>query len=121
MFDAHPPFQIDGNFGGAAAIAEMLLQSQNDLIELLPALPTAWPTGHVTGLRARGGYEIDIDWADGKLQSAVIHSTVGRQCKVRYNGKTITCAVIPGHSIKLNGALIQSQYDRIEAAAKSAR
>lgn len=121
MFDAHPPFQIDGNFGGAASIVEMLLQSQNGVIDLLPALPTAWPTGHVKGLRARGGYEIDLDWANGKLEKAVIHSLGGRQCKVRYNGKTVTCVVIPGHGIQFNNALIQSQYDRIETVAEPVR
>ncbi len=86
LFDAHPPFQIDGNFGVAAGIAEMLLQSHLGRIDLLPALPTSWPVGEVTGLCARGGYVVDIRWASGKLVEARVLSRFGLPVDIGFDG-----------------------------------
>lgn len=90
LLDAHPPFQIDGNFGGAAAVAEMLVQSNSDYIELLPALPKAWPSGEVKGLKTRGNFEIDMVWNAGKVTALKIKSSTQASAKVMMNGKLET-------------------------------
>jgi alpha-L-fucosidase 2 len=96
LLDAHPPFQIDGNFGATAGIAEMLLQSHGGEIHLLPALPHAWPTGSARGLRARGGYEVDLAWAGGTLAQAVFRAKPGGATRVRYGGGVADLRLTPG-------------------------
>lgn len=113
MFDAHPPFQIDGNFGGTSGICEMLMQSysrfeNNSLggeIILLPALPTAWPNGSVKGLRARGGFEIDVEWKNGKLELARIKSLLGNPFKLSYADKSIESQTEEGRTYIYNDKL----------------
>jgi alpha-L-fucosidase 2 len=109
MFDNHPPFQIDGNYGATAAIAEMLLQSQAGEINLLPCLPDELPNGKVSGLKARGGHEVYIEWKDGKLEKSTITSTLGNPVKVRYGAKVIEFPVEKGETISLNSDLKEIQ------------
>lgn len=101
LFDMHPPFQIDGNFGGAAGIAEMLIQSHADEIELLPALPDAWKDGSVKGVCARGGFEADFVWAEGKLTAATLRSKLGNDCTIRYGTKAVSLQTKAGQAYDL--------------------
>jgi alpha-L-fucosidase 2 len=105
LFDAHPPFQIDGNFGGAAGIAEMLLQSHLDAIDILPALPDALPNGYIKGMRARGGFEVEFGWTGGKLYTLKIKSNAGMPLSVRYRDKVYSTPTRKGQVVKLDGEL----------------
>jgi alpha-L-fucosidase 2 len=105
LFGLHPPVQLDGNFGVTAGMAEMLLQSQAGEVQLLPALPACWPAGNVKGLRARGGFEVDITWANGKLTHATIHSRKGQACQIRYGEKLVNLRIPAGQVQQLDSQL----------------
>ncbi|MBP8260581.1 MAG: glycoside hydrolase family 95 protein [Verrucomicrobia bacterium] len=113
LFDAHPPFQIDGNFGACASVAEMLVQSHmrgargEPLVHLLPALPGAWRDGSVRGLRARGGFEVSLAWKGGKLERAVLMPAAGGPLRVRYGSGTVDLEARPGEAIELGPARFQ--------------
>ncbi len=102
LFDAHPPFQIDGNFGGAAGIAEMLVQSHTGTIELLPALPSQLPSGAIKGVCARGGFELNMIWQEGKLEGVEVISKAGAPCILRYNDKEVRFETEEGESYQLD-------------------
>jgi alpha-L-fucosidase 2 len=105
LFDAHPPFQIDGNFGVCAGMAEMLLQSHEGFLSLLPALPKEWQQGHVTGLVARGNIEVDLYWQEGKLQKACLTPRVDGRIKVKYKDNSIDIILQTGNRITLDARL----------------
>jgi alpha-L-fucosidase 2 len=107
LFDAHPPFQIDGNFGGAAGLSEMLLQSQSDEIELLPALPSTLAEGNIKGICARGGFELNFNWQNGRLQGVKVLSKMGGICHLRYQDKTISVDTQKGKTYRFNADLKQ--------------
>ncbi|EJW98434.1 glycoside hydrolase family 95 [gut metagenome] len=109
LWDTHPPFQIDGNFGGTAGITEMLLQSHMGFIQFLPALPDAWTNGSVSGLRARGNFEVDLTWENGELKEAVLSSEAGEPCSLRYGESILNLKTQKGkkyHILFLKGKLI---------------
>jgi alpha-L-fucosidase 2 len=117
LFDLCGPFQIDGNFGAPAGMAEMLLQShrrlpegsKTHLIDLLPALPKAWPRGSVTGLCARGGFEVDMTWEDGALTGAVVRSKLGNPCRLHHGDRAVDLTTEAGKAYALDGQLRPSR------------
>lgn len=107
FFCAHPPFQIDGNLGGLAGIAEMLLQSHEGFINVLPAIPDSWSSGKVVGLKARGGFELSFEWERGKIKTIQIKSLLGNKCKLKYGQNLVNLDIDKGETILLDGSLRQ--------------
>jgi alpha-L-fucosidase 2 len=108
LFDMHPPFQIDGNLGGTAGIAEMLLQSHDGEVNLLPALPKSWSTGAFRGLRARGGFEVTLAWKDGRVERAEIKSLLGKPCRLRCGNVVRDFDTIAGKTYTFTGVNLDS-------------
>jgi len=111
LFDTHPPFQMDGNFGYTAGVAEMLLQSHikegnHYILQLLPALPDAWKDGEVKGLRARGGFVVDMKWKNGKLVDCKVKSRLGNNLNVNYSGKSVQMSTVSWKSYQIDIAKI---------------
>jgi alpha-L-fucosidase 2 len=120
LFDAHPPFQIDGNFGGAAGILEMLVQSHLGAIDLLPALPQAWQEGRLSGIKARGGFTIDLEWREHDLVEAVVISEKGGKCSIRYGKSEIVISTEQGSLVEVdNGAFVAAPGIKYTVRVKS--
>ncbi|MBZ5670140.1 MAG: hypothetical protein LAO04_10460 [Acidobacteriia bacterium] len=105
MFDLCPPFQIDGNLGGPAAITEMLIQSTADEISVLPALPRQWPSGSLKGVRVRGGGKLDITWKEGQLTERRLQSDRAKKYRVSYGDRSAEVQIEPGKPLVLDGGL----------------
>jgi alpha-L-fucosidase 2 len=122
LFDAHPPFQIDGNFAATAGVCEMLVQSHlvqradgganAVVIDLLPALPSAWPDGFIRGVRARGGFELELAWRDGRLVEAIVHSKLGKPAILRLGERIATVTLPAGTTGRWDGDLAATSHDR---------
>jgi len=105
LFDAHPPFQIDGNFGGAAGMVEMLVQSHTRFIDLLPALPAVYTQGKITGLKARAGFIIDLEWEEQQLKWVKVHSIAGNKLSLKYQDTILDWDTQPGADYLFDGQL----------------
>jgi alpha-L-fucosidase 2 len=110
LFDAHPPFQIDGNFGGANAMMSLLVHSRGDLIDLLPALPRAWPAGSIRGVRVRGAAELDLSWAGGRVEECVIRPRIAGVRTIRYASSRRTISLRPGRAVRLSGPRLELHH-----------